>query len=290
MTNASREPAPVIEEDVPWACPDGAELLARVYRPASAGDVPSPVLVNVHGGVWSMADRTQGEVYCRTLAGAGVAVASIDFRHGPAHHHPAGSIDVLNAVRWARLHAEGWGGSPQLIGLIGSSSGGHLALLASMQPASSEYAAVPPLIDTDGVARVRDDVNASAAYVIALWPVSDPYFRYRYAQRAGLSGLVKGTEAYFMDEAAMRAASVPRVVIAGEATRLPPALVVQPGEDANVPIEMTFDLLRAWQSRRGHIEYAHFPEQAHGFGQRPSAETDDMVALVRDFVARHGPR
>jgi hypothetical protein len=89
--------------------------------------------------------------------------------------------------------------------------------------------------------------------------VSDPYFRYRYAKRAGLDRLVAYHNAYFPDEAAMRQASVPRLVVAGEASRVPPALVVQPGEDANVPIEMTFDLLRAWQSRAGHIEYAHFP-------------------------------
>ena len=289
MANTFGEPVPVVEEDVVWACPGGESLLATVFRPAAAGRAPYPVLVNVHGGAWFASDRRQGEVYCRALAGLGVVVASIDFRHGPAHQHPAASIDVLNAVRWARLHAERWGGSPQSVGLIGSSSGGHLALLASARPDSLEYRAAPPLMDVDGVARAREDVDASAAYVIALWPVSDPYFRYRYAQRAGLSALVRGTEAYFVDEATMRVASVPRLVIAGEATQLPPALVVQPGEDANVPVEMTFDLLRAWQSRGGHIEYGYFPEQPHGFGQRASDETDDLVDLARGFVARHGP-
>ena len=79
-------------------------------------------------------------------------------------------------------------------------------------------------------------------------------------------------------------------MVAGEATQLPPALVVQPGEDSNVPVEMTFDLLRAWQSRGGHIEYAYFPDQPHGFGGRPSPETDNMVALARGFVTRYGPQ
>ncbi len=96
-----------------------------------------------------------------------------------------------------------------------------------------------------------------------------------------------GGEAYFGDEETMHAASIPRLVVAGEARQLPPTLVVQPGEDSNVPVEMTFDLLRAWQSRGGHIEYAYFPEMPHGFGQRESPETDDLVRLMRDFIARH---
>ncbi|RLT43521.1 MAG: alpha/beta hydrolase [Chloroflexi bacterium] len=278
----------VIQEDVPWSCPDGKTLLARVYRPSAIEG--APVLVNIHGGAWSSGDRTQADVYGHALAEAGCVVASIDFRDGRVSRHPSGTTDALNGVRYARLHAEGWGGSPQSLGLIGSSSGGHIALLAATHPAGSEESPLPPIVDVDGQARVRADVDPSVAYVVGLWPVSDPHYRYRYAKRAGLTRLAEGGTSYFGDEAMMRTASVPRVVVAGEATQLPPALVVQPGEDSNVPIEMTFDLLRAWQSRAGHIEYAHFPDQPHGFGGRASAETTNMVALVRDFVARFGPR
>jgi acetyl esterase/lipase len=108
--------------------------------------------------------------------------------------------------------------------LIGSSSGGHLALLAGIQ---------------------LPDVQ----YVIALWPVSDPYYRYRYAKRAGIELLVTAHDNYWVTEAAMREASVPRIVVAGEAKNLPPVIIIQPGEDSNVPIEMTFDVIKAWQAR-----------------------------------------
>lgn len=46
---------------------------------------------------------------------------------------------------------------------------------------------------------------------------------------------------HYADEDAMWDASVPRLVIAGEAAVLPPILVVEPGHDSNVPQEMTFD-------------------------------------------------
>src|SRR5690606_2311960 len=255
--------APVVEEDVAWAERDGDALLARVYRPRGV-DGHTPLVVNVHGGAWSAGERTTGAVSGRAPAQAGVAVASIDFRDGRTHRHPAGSEDVAGALRWAPEYARTLGVSARSIGVIGSSSGGHLALLA---------ATTAP--------------DAIAAYVVALWPVSDPYYRYRYAKRAGLERLVAGGESYFCDEETMRKASIPRLVVAGEARHLPPTLGVQPGEDSNVPVEMTFDLLRAWQARGGHIEYAYFPEMPHAFGQRESSETDDLVRLMRDFIARH---
>ena len=255
--------AQVIEEDVGWGKPDGETLLAHIYRPAATTE-RTPFVLNVHGGAWSAGDRTSGEVYCRALAGLGVVVASIDFRDGRTHRHPAGSDDVASALRWAPEYARALGASPGNLGVIGSSSGGHLALLATTTA-----------------------TKALAAYVVALWPVSDPYYRYRYAKRASLERLMEGGASYFGDEATMRDASIPRLVAAGEARHLPPALVIQPGEVSNVPVEMTFDLIRAWQSRGGHIEYAYFPEMPHGFGNNGSPETDDLVRLMRDFIARH---
>lgn len=281
----SAELVPVVEEDCVWSRPDGIELMATIYRPASA-DGGAPVVVEVHGGAWSAGERAGGVIRNKGLAERGVIVAAIDFRDGRSAHHPAGSIDVTNAVRWARLHAADWGGDPDSLGLIGASSGGHLALLAAVRPGIAQGEATP-IACPDGSMRERPDVDASVRYVVGLYPVSDPHYRYRYALRARLTRLAEGTLSYFPDEAAMRAASVPRIVVAGEAEQLPPALIVQPGEDSNVPIEMTFDLLRAWQARGAYIEYAHFPGMPHGFPGTSSEQTDDMIRLVYDFIARH---
>lgn len=280
---------PVVEEDEAWAhAPDGP-LLARWYLPIDDAGTHRPLLVHVHGGIWHLSDRTGGDTYCRLLASTGVVAVSVDFRQGPVHHHPAGSVDVRSALRWARLRAPQRAASPDRIGLIGGSSGGHLALLAAVEAAEVMEAAQLPLAGVDG----RDDQAAGdvhAAYAVALWPVGDPLARYRYAQRAHLQQIVDGTVAYFADEEAMRRASLPRVLAAGEAGVVPPLLLVQPGDDANVPNELALDLLRAWQSHDGHAEYVYYPGQAHMFGHHESPQTDDLAALIRDFVARFGPR
>lgn len=274
----------VVEHDEPWAQTGASPLQARVYRPRSAA-APLPVLIDVHGGAWSAYDRTAGALYDRALAARGFAVVAVDFRQGPEHQHPAASRDVAGAVRWVRLHARRLGVDAARIGRVGSSSGGHLALLAGVWPDVPAHQGTT-ILQEDGAAASRDDVSARVDYVVALWPVSDPFFRYRYARRAGLDRLIAAHDGYFVSEAAMREASVPRIVVAGEAQNLPAVLVVQPGEDSNVPVEMTFDLLRAWQYRGGSIEYAYFPDQPHAFGHRPSAATDRMIALIADFARR----
>ena len=147
-----------------------------------------PAIIDVHGGAWSSGDRTAGELYNRHLAAAGFLVAAIDFRQAPAHRHPAASCDVVAAVRWLRLNAAALGARATQIGLIGSSSGGHLAMLAATRHAAPEHRGTS-ILDADNTAAAHDEIDAAVDYVIALWPVSDPFFRYRYAKRAGIARL-----------------------------------------------------------------------------------------------------
>lgn len=289
---AMAQEAGVETEDRIWASPEGLELSATIYRPADAGDSPLPTVIDVHGGAWSFSDRSSGAVYDAGLAENGYLVVAIDFRQGADHPHPAASADVTAAVRWVRLNAGELGADPDTIGLIGSSSGGHLAMLAAVRPDAPQHLGTPitDLSAPDAAPAAHDGLDASVSYVVAMWPVSDPLARFRYAQRAGIEGLLGGHNAYFGgDEAAMLDASIPRIVTSGEAgtgADLVPLLVVQPGMDSNVPQDMTLDLIRAYQSRDGHIEYAFYPGMGHAFGHRASPETDDLIAAASDFIAR----
>ncbi|MFT7220806.1 MAG: acetyl esterase [Candidatus Azotimanducaceae bacterium] len=271
------------EQDEIWTRVAGQTFQVRVYRPAGEG--PFPAILDVHGGAWTVGDRTNGVLFNRALASRGFLVAAIDFRDGPNFKHPAASLDVANAIRWLRINAERLSADVSKLGLIGSSSGGHLALHAAITPhATADESAV--LFQDKAEVKEFADTSADVSFVIALWPVSDPFFRYRYAKRAKLDRLVSAHDGYFETEDAMRQASVSRIIASGEAGTLPPAMIVQPGEDSNVPVEMTFELLRAWQSRGGYIEYAYFPEQPHAFGHHPCESTSAMVKGIIDFAVR----
>ncbi len=266
-----------------WAKPDGLDLAATIYRPKSAA--PLPVLVDVHGGAWSSGSHESDRLYCIELAKSGLLVVSVDFRQAPKFQHPAGSADVAAAVRYVRLNAKALNADATRIGLIGSSSGGHLALLEALRPDAPQHKGTP-ISDGKGGFVLRDDLSAAVSYVVAMWPVSDPAARYRYAQRARIEALMNGSIAYFKDEAAMWDASIPRLVTSGEAKSLPPILVVQPGNDSNIPQDMTFDLLHAWQARGGKLDYAFYPGQPHAFGHRASEATTDLIKTIAAFIKR----
>jgi acetyl esterase len=273
----------VEELNLVWAKP-GIDLSATIYRPKTSSK-PLPVLVDVHGGAWSSGDRTGDKLYASELAKTGLIVVSIDFRQAPNFQHPSGSADVAAAVRYVRFNAKSLNADPERIGLIGSSSGGHLALLAAVRPDAAQHKGTP-ILGPDGKFATHDDISAKVNYVVAMWPVSDPAARYRYAQRARIEALQNGGLSYFKTEDAMWDASIQRIVTSGEAKTLPSILVVQPGNDSNIPQDMTFDLLHAWQARGGKLDYVFYPGQPHAFGHRPSEATTDLIAAIAAFIRR----
>src|SRR5258705_1825771 len=169
-------PYEVDEQDAPFARPGGQELLARIYRPKGEAERPLAALVDVHGGAWSRNDRTSGAVHGRGLAASGLVVVSLDFRQGSAHKHPAASADVAAGVRYVRAHARRLGVDPRRVGIVGSSSGGQLALLAGLKPGAPEHAGTP-IVTPDGSLDPSPG-DESGAFAIAPYPLPDPLARF----------------------------------------------------------------------------------------------------------------
>jgi acetyl esterase/lipase len=284
-------PYEVDEQDTPFARPGGQELLARIYRPKGEAERPLAAVVDVHGGAWSRNDRTSGAVHGRGLSASGLVVVSLDFRQGSAHKHPAASADVAAGVRYVRAHAGRLGIDPRRIGIVGSSSGGQLALLAGLKPGAPEHAGTP--IVAPGGSLDAGAGDESVAFVIALFPVADPLARFRYVVGRQDDGtgfdakrLIAAHNGYFTSEAQMAEASVTRVVAARESRALPPVWLAHPELDDNVPAAITDAFVAAYQAAGGSIERVHFPGARHGFTGQASADTDKALAMMRDFIGR----
>jgi acetyl esterase len=280
--------------DVPYARPQGAELLARVYRPVGEPGEPLVALIDVHGGAWNRFDRTAGAHHARGLAASGVVVASLDFRQGPTDRHPAASADVAAGVRWVRAHADRLGVDGRRIGLVGSSSGGQLALLVAVKPGAPEHGGTPIFLPGGSLEQARGD--ESVGFVIALYPVADPLARFHYVlgreheppqtpPAFDARRLIASHRSYFADEAAMAEASITRIVASGEARALPPVWLAQPELDDNVPAEITETFVRAYSRAGGSIERVHLPGARHGFSQQAGADADKCISLMRGFLA-----
>lgn len=279
----------VAVEDVQYGGTAAERLLARVYRPRGGG--PHPALVDVHGGAWSHFDRTVDANFDRALAARGMVVVALDFRQAPDHGYPTAVADVVAGLRFVRDNAAELGALPEPPGLVGGSSGGHLALLAALRPNAPEYATTPSLGMAAHGAPLR------AAYVLALWPVADPLARYVYLRDRMRDPvppqdrffrpehLKAAHDAFFGDVETMERASVPRIVAAGEHEALPPIWIAHPELDENVTLPMSEALRDAWRAAGGEAELAIFPGVGHSFANFPGDAATACIRAMQRFVA-----
>jgi acetyl esterase/lipase len=160
-------------EDIEYLRHGDLPLLVRLFKPSGNG--PFPLIVQLHGGAWCRGDRTNDTVINEPLAKSGVVVAALDWRMPPVAPYPAALADINYAVRWVKTRAADLRGNAERVGLMGSSSGGHQAMLAAMRPRDSRYAALPLPVGSA-------PVDASVRCVVMCWPVIDPLGRYHYAK------------------------------------------------------------------------------------------------------------
>jgi acetyl esterase/lipase len=110
----------------------GPDPLQRldIYPARTSG--PTPMLLFVHGGGWSMGDKSELSWLGAKLAEQGVLVAVANYRLSPAVQHPAHAQDVARAVAWLYRNGASYGGDPQRLYVGGHSAGAHLASLVAL--------------------------------------------------------------------------------------------------------------------------------------------------------------
>lgn len=295
-------PFGVAREDRVYATVDGEELLCTVYSPTGDGAPRTgrQAIVDLHGGAWRHFDRSVDANYDRALAKCGAVVVSLDFRQAPDHRWPSAAADANAGVRWVKAHAQALGVDPDHVGILGGSSGGHLALVTALCPTRPELTTtVPAGVDL----AASSTLGAACAWAMALWPVAEPDRRYRYLLDVLADpdftteepmfvpeALVQAQDEFFGSIDVMAAASVVRILREGEAEQVPPLWVAQPEHDGNVTIEMTRDLVEAWGAAGCHdVSYTLFPGVGHSFANFPIPEAEACIEKMIAFVTAHLP-
>src|SRR5580693_6976137 len=195
-------------------------LLARVFKPRGEG--PFPALVECHGGAWCMSDRTTEKLRHQYMASHGIVSIALDFRSGNEDPYPASVQDINYAVRWAKANARDLKTRPELIGISGQSSGGHLAMLVAMRPHDPRYAAL-------ALPAGSPPQDATVRCAVLSWPVINPLSRYRHAKRALASGgdwakpIIPRHDSYWRSEAAMAEGNPTLALERGEKVQTAPA-------------------------------------------------------------------
>jgi acetyl esterase/lipase len=264
---------PIHIEDIEYARPGGTPLLARFYRPDGNG--PFPAVLEVHGGAWTSGDRLNNTAIGEYLAANRIAVLSIDFRMPPVARYPETVADVNYGIRYMKANAARFSTRADMVGGLGTSSGGHLLLLNAMRPRDPRYASLP-----------LAGADASLAFAVACWPVADPLARYRAVRDRGNDRLAEAHHQFWPSEEAMAEGSPQLILERGERIETPPTLIMQGTNDDNLTPDMARNFTAAYTRAGGSISFHEFEGEPHAFIPRDpnSANAQRALALIADFI------
>ncbi|KIS29152.1 esterase [Arthrobacter sp. SPG23] len=162
----------LVHRELSYAIAVGFRRLAMdIWLPRTAAG-PVPVVVWIHGGAFQLGDRRElpptfaRDSVFRLLNEAGIACATVDYRHALEAPFPAQLHDLKAAVRYLREHARSLGIDPDRIGAWGESAGGHLAALLGVTGTREDLegglgvqghsSAVSAVVDFYGVSSLPD--------------------------------------------------------------------------------------------------------------------------------------
>jgi len=255
----------------------GRDLVARVYQPQGAGRFP--VLLDLHGGGWTRKYRLANEPMDRAIAASGMLVVAVDMTLSGEAPYPASVQDANYGVRWLKWKAAGWNGDPSTLGVLGSSSGGHISLLLAQRPRDPRYNSIA-LPEAPGL-------DASFAYLATRAPVSDPYARYMVCERTGKTELIKASKAYFNPFDNIHEGNPQEILDRREKiAQLPPLLIMHGGADDHVLPENQRKFAASWRAAGGECQFELFEGGEHEWTANPGPLTDRSHQTAKGFIAR----
>jgi acetyl esterase/lipase len=116
--------------NLPYSSSSSLLKMLDIYVP-SKFTAPKPVMIFVHGGGWSIGNKSAVGYKVDAFTAQNYIYISINYRLSPDVIHPAHVSDVAEAIVWVEKNIGNYGGDPQNIYLMGHSAGAHLVALVS---------------------------------------------------------------------------------------------------------------------------------------------------------------
>jgi acetyl esterase len=254
----------------------GRMLMGRIYQPKGAG--PFPTVLDLHGGAWNAKDRHAEEPMDRSLASSGLLVVAIDMTLASEAPYPACVQDANYGVRWLKSKAASWNGDSSKLGIYGSSSGGHVAELLVMRPHDSRYNAIP--------LAAAPNADATVAYAAMRSPVSDPFARFKNAEKHNREAMVKNHTLFFVPWDTIHESNPQEILDRHQPVSLAPLLIMAGALDDNVLPEIQEKFVAAYRAAGGEVQFQIFEGAEHEWVANEGPQTDRAREMVKAFISR----
>jgi acetyl esterase/lipase len=277
-----------IESNVVYGMYSGSALLLDVHYPAAPNGYG---IVFVPGNAWHEplsfdAEPLKGAISDRAFMGAdallenGYTLFSINYRSAPGFRYPAAVEDAQRAVRYVRYHAALYGIDPNRIGVIGHSSGGHLASMLGV-------------LDGDGDPEDLNPINQESSNVQAVVALAGAGDLTAFAtgtdgDRTAVSSFIGTYLAFFRtpesqrQELSLYAAASPSSYVSPDD---PPFLLVHGDKDTVVPFSQSELFHQKLADGGVTVELIRIPSGDHflASSEFDVAVPDYMSAMVEWF-------
>ncbi|WKN50292.1 alpha/beta hydrolase [Nocardioides sp. Arc9.136] len=273
-----RNAAVRVERDIAYDPAIGRRGLLDVYSPADGvPDGGAPVLLQVHGGGWTIGNKDQqGIPLMQHLASKGWVCVAINYRLSPRSEWPAHVVDVKKAIAWIRANIADHGGDPDYVAITGGSAGGHLVALAALTPGDATYQ--PGFEDADtsvqvavphyGVYDLAGSTGSRAAVLLRDRFLAPYVLRRRYA-----------------DDPEVFEQASPILRITPEAADF---FVVHGTYDTLVPVAQARAFVERLRSvSKRSVVYAELPGAQHAFDVFPSIRSSHVVRAIDRYLHWH---
>lgn len=207
---------------------------------------PTPVVISIHGGGWNHGTKESQSGFSAFFK-RGYAVANVEYRLTPQATAPAAVEDVRCALIYIITNAKKLNIDPNKIVVMGSSAGGHLALMAGLLENDHTF-------DTN--CQTKEKVKVAA--IVDNYGIADAgdWMTGRLASKSATKWLGQ----YAKDEKFIR--SVSPVYLVKKSS--PPVFIVHGDADPVVPYEQSVALHKKLQEAGVKTEFLTVPGGQHG--------------------------
>lgn len=255
--------------DISYAMAADRDLHLDLYMPD--GIANPPLIVYVHGGAWRGGSKAEPPI--APLVADGYAMASLDFHLSGEAMFPAQIHDIKAAIRFLRGNAERYGYDATKVGILGSSSGGHLVALMgvsngheSLEGTLGDYleesSDVQAVVSYYGASNLTSILNQSTPLGLRV--------------RIPALDLLIGGQPEDVNEMAKLASPVFHVD-----ANSAPLLMLHGDQDPQMPINQSHELHNAYKQNNLFVQFEVVHGAAHGGAVFYDANSN---ALVKSFL------
>jgi acetyl esterase/lipase len=177
-----------VEKDVVVGKGGDTDLHCDIYRPP-AGTEKRKALIHFHGGGFARGSKDTLAGKVMPITARGYVSITAQYRLSGVAKWPSQIDDAKTHIRWVRANASSLGIDPQRIAIVGSSAGGHIALLTAGQADAGLAACIAfyPQTDVKNIAQALMPPGSSEAAINDASPI--PHIKAGYPPTVIFHGL-----------------------------------------------------------------------------------------------------